>query len=325
MKLTIYIGLLAGLALFTALIAYEGIGQAGSILMTAGWGLVIVILFHLIPMAADSIGWCTLLRRTHRPPFHIFFRVRWIGESINTLLPVAQVGGELIKARLLTHHKVPTSQASASVVVSLTLMVFAQIVFTLLGLSVLIFLLGIAEGALIQGVLIGAALIALFLVSFYWFQRHGLFGWFTRHLRSFLSSGKWLKLMGSAAALDAAVIQLYGHRQRVLRSFSWMLLGWILGTGETWLALYFLGHPVNWLEALMIESLAQAVKNAAFLIPGALGVLEGGYILLGTLIGLPSSVGLALALTRRVRELSLGVPGLLVWQFAEGKRLLRSR
>lgn len=322
MKLIISIGLLAGLALFTILIAYQGIGQATSILITAKWNLVIVILFHLLPMTADSIAWRTLLNRTHRPRFRTFLRARWIGESINTLLPVAQVGGELVRARLLAHHKVPTSQAGASVVVNLTLMVFAQIVFTLLGLALLILFLGVDEGKLIQGILIGAVLIALFLVGFYWLQRHGLFGWLARRLRSLIGSSKQLNWMGGAAALDTSIVQLYNHRQRVLCSFSWSLLGWILGTGEAWLALYFLGHPVGWLEAFMIESLAQAVKGAAFLIPGALGVLEGGYILLGTLVGLPPSVGLALALTRRVRELSLGVPGLLVWQLSEGKRLL---
>jgi putative membrane protein len=272
-------------------------------------------------MTADALGWYVLLDRAYRPRFRIIFWARWIGEAVNTLLPVAQVGGELVKTRLLAQYQVPASQAGASVVVNLTLTVFSQVVFTLLGLGLLFFFLG--EGKLAQGILIGAVFSVLFIIGFYWLQQRGLFGWLARRFENLSGGRKWLTLAGGADALDTSVVQLYNQRWQVLRSFSWMLLGWLLGTGEVWLALYFLDHPVSWIEALMIESLAQAAKGAAFLVPGALGVLEGGYIVLGSLIGLPSSVSLALALTRRIRELSLGVPGLLAWQLIEGKRLWR--
>lgn len=319
MKLTVYIAFLTGLTLFITLIAYEGVTQVASALAMAGWGLGVVVLFHLLPMSADAIGWHILVDRAHRPRLRALLWARWIGESVNSLLPVAQVGGELVKTRLLARYGVPASQAGASVVVNLTLTVFSQVLFTLLGLSLLTFLLG--EGKLAQGILIGTAVSAGCIIGFYWFQQRGLFGWLARRLESLASSRNWLALVGGADALDSAVMQLYKQRRQVLRSFSWMLLGWLLGAGEVWLALYFLDHPVSWLEALMIESLAQAVKGAAFLVPGALGVLEGGYIVLGSLIGLPYSASLALALTRRVRELCLGVPGLLAWQFIEGKYL----
>jgi putative membrane protein len=195
------------------------------------------------------------------------------------------------------------------------------VVFTLLGLGLLSFFLG--EGKLAQGILIGTIVSALFISGFYWLQQRGLFGWLARRFENLSGSKKWLALAGSADALDTSIIRLYNQRWQMLRSFSWMLLGWLLGTGEVWMALYFLDHSVSWIEALMIESLAQAAKGAAFLVPGALGVLEGGYIILGSLIGLPSSISLALALTRRIRELCLGVPGLLIWQLMEGKRLWR--
>ena len=61
----------------------------------------------------------------------------------------------------------------------------------------------------------------------------------------------------------------------------------------------------------MLESVGQAIRGAAFAIPGALGVQEGGYLLLASAVGLPSETGLALALAKRARELLLGVPGLL--------------
>ena len=54
------------------------------------------------------------------------------------------------------------------------------------------------------------------------------------------------------------------------------------------------------------------MKAAAFLVPGALGVLEGSFIVFGALFGIGADASLAMALAKRVRELALGLPG-IVW------------
>ena len=105
----------------------------------------------------------------------------------------------------------------------------------------------------------------------------------------------------------------------MLRCLAWRLVGWFVGIGEVWLALYFLGQPVGLDEALMLEALGQAIRGAAFAIPGALGVQEGGFALLAPLVGLSMETGVAISLVKRVRELTLGVPGLMAWQVAESR------
>src|SRR5215470_5792337 len=119
-----YPALLCGLALFASLIAYQGIGEIGRALAVAGWGLVWVALYHLLPMAADAFGWRSLLVARHQLAPVTMLRVRWIGESINGLLPVMQVGGNVVKARLLRRLGVSGDEAGASVVVDVTLVVF---------------------------------------------------------------------------------------------------------------------------------------------------------------------------------------------------------
>ena len=59
------------------------------------------------------------------------------------------------------------------------------------------------------------------------------------------------------------------------------------------------------------------------MVPQALGVQEGGYIMLGALFGLSAEAALALSLVRRARDLVIGLPILLVWQVVEGRRSLR--
>jgi uncharacterized membrane protein YbhN (UPF0104 family) len=61
----------------------------------------------------------------------------------------------------------------------------------------------------------------------------------------------------------------------------------------------------------------------AFFVPGAIGVMEGGYVLLGPIFGLPADIALSLALIKRGRDLAIGLLAIAVWQTLEGKRLLR--
>jgi hypothetical protein len=93
-------------------------------------------------------------------------------------------------------------------------------------------------------------------------------------------------------------------------------VGWIAGTGEVFLIARFLGTPVGWRDAFVLESLGQAIRGAGFAIPGALGIQEGGYLLLAPLAGLAPDAALALSLAKRARELLLGLPGLLYLRFA---------
>ena len=86
---------------------------------------------------------------------------------------------------------------------------------------------------------------------------------------------------------------------------------------EIWLALYFLGQPRSILDALVIEALVQAISSAAFVVPGALGVQEGGFLLIGAALGIDGTTALALAAARRLRDVIVFFPGLIAWQWAE--------
>lgn len=319
LKLAVFAGFLSGLALFTLLIAWHGISDVGQVLAVAGWGLLLVAVFHLLPMAADTVAWYRLFPAGTRLPFHILLGARWLGESINGLLPVAQVGGDLVKARLISRHGLAGSLAGATVVVDLTLAVLTQLLFTLVGIALLVLYLG--RGEVTVTVLTGVVMSGLLLGGFYLVQRRGMFTALARVLERIAQGRDWETLIGGAARLDAAVGDLYQQRQQLAVAGLWRLLGWFIGAGEVWIALYFLGYPVGLLEALLLESLGQAVRASAFAIPGALGVQEGGYLLLGSLLGLGPEVSLALSLSKRVRELLLGLPVLVYWQLHESHHL----
>jgi uncharacterized membrane protein YbhN (UPF0104 family) len=71
----------------------------------------------------------------------------------------------------------------------------------------------------------------------------------------------------------------------------------------------------------VIESLTQAVRAGAFVIPSAIGAQEAGLILLCGLFGIPSDQALALSLIKRAADVVVGLPGLVALQILESGRL----
>lgn len=323
MKIALYLLWAAGFTLFVGLIGYQGLGNVGVAVAAAGWGLVAVVAYHAIPLLAETFGWLVLLPTPHRRPLRRLISMRWIADSINKLLPVGTVGGELVRAQQLNRTSVPGPMAGATVVVDLTAAVLMQLAFALLGLALLV-LHGGADDVVL-GVSVGIGTFGLLLLGFFLAQRAGMFESLARVLERVASGRDWLSLIGSAAKLDRAVTRLYRRRGPFWKSCAWHFAFWFLGTGEVWLAMHFLGHPVTLLEALILESLGGAVRAAAFAVPGGLGVQEGGFIVLGSLLGIDPTASLSLSLVKRVREYAIGLPGLLVWQWREGRRLLRER
>ncbi|MDB5921823.1 MAG: hypothetical protein JWN13_759 [Betaproteobacteria bacterium] len=310
-------GLIAAIALF----GYYGFADVVAAVTAATWGIALIVLFHVVPLVTDTIAWRWLLPPSHRGRLFDLLWMRWVSESVNNLLPAAQVGGNLVRARLAAQRGVPAPDAGASIVVDLTTSVLTLIAFGTLG-ALLLFPRHAQESA---GLLLGLAISATLVCAFYVLQRLGLFARVSRRAMRFIGRGRWNGLVGSATALDAAIASIYARRGDVLASCAWAFGAWLLGAGEIWLALYFLGVTVGPVEAVILESLIQALRSAAFPVPGALGVQEGGFVLLGTTLGIAPETALALSLVKRVRELLLGVPGLIVWQIAEGRHWLRKR
>jgi putative membrane protein len=312
---------LAGLALFLFLLFRFGAGEIAAATVAAGWGLVAVVLYRFVNLAADTLGWRALFSGPARPRFVPLLVYRWVGEAINSLLPVAQVGGDVWRARLLLRQGVSAPEAGATVVVDFTAGLVTQVIYTALGVGLLVSAKGF--GAEARGIVLGVAVAAVLLAALLAVQRLGVFGPLARMARRMWTRAPADSFTVGAAELDRRITALYSDRDALMRCAGWRMASWLLHTGETWLALWFLGLPVSFAEALILESLGTAVRSAAFAVPGGLGVQEGGFLLLGALLGLPPEAALALALVKRVRELAVGGPGLVAWAGAEGRSLAR--
>jgi putative membrane protein len=320
-KIGVQISLALGLGLVIALIAMEGAGPIATLLASAGWRLVLLVPLQILPLFLDVLGWRAVILGHVRLPG--LFLVACIRQAINRLLPVANVGGEIAGIRLLVQQGMDGALAGASIVVELMLSLFAQYVFVAIGVVCLFTRSDNTRS--VQALCIGLAAIlpALFLMILV--VRNGRVFHRVEQLAMRLL-GPWLEQhrgFDHGARVDAAVREIFGAPARLSRALGWQIAGLIAGCLETWLALRWLGHPVGFSDAIVLESLTQAARSVFFMVPAALGVQEAGLIGAGLLLGLGSDVALALSLAKRMREVLFGVPSLLAWQWIEGRRIFQ--
>jgi len=322
--ITIWLLGLIGAALFTFLLIRQGASQVGAAFVSAGWAIAAVVIFHFaIPVLLDALAWWALFPKLERLPLRQLFWMRWIGESVSTLVPSAAVGGDVVRARLAAIHGTSIPTAAASVLVDITLGVFVQIAFTLLGLALIVSATG--HQGFVRPTLIGALVGVLAIIGFYVVQRLGMFRFIAKMISRLANAPDWHSLVESGQTLDQTVRTLYSRRRGVIGCCTWTAASLVLGSGEIWIALHALGLHATLVNAVILQSMVLTIRSAVFPVPGALGVQEGGYVLVGNLLGIPGDAAFALSLIARVRELVLGIPGLIAWQVIEARRLWRAR
>ncbi len=304
---------LGGLAGAVLLLAQQDMTEVGALLGTAGFGLVLASLAHVPSMVLNAQGWRVLLPRRGRPSLAGMTANVWIRESVNGLLPVARVGGEVASYRLLRSGGTGVAPAASSLMVDMAISVLSQLAFALLGLAMLAWAgAGVGWGGLAMAMLCGFGLAGGFILA----QRADLFGRVAAVLNR-VGAGRFTAFAAHSRTIDRMTRRLWQARRAILACFLWQLAGWMAGSLEIWLALHFLGSPVSLAEALAIEAMIQAVSSAAFLIPGALGLQEAGFLGIGLLLGLSPEMATALAIARRIRDMVVFLPGLLGWVWAE--------
>jgi len=336
---------LLGLAVAIVLVTLEGWRTVSANIGRAGWPLLWLLPFHALPLLLDVLGWRVLLARRdprHRATTPVLFWIATIREASNRLLPLANIGGEIIGIRLLRWRGVAVATAAASVVMEVLLTIINQYVFIALGAVLLIATTArtntldsvfIALGAVLliattartstlDSVLIALAFSLPLPAALIVVLRYGNpFARFESLARKLLGASSTLLASLDGFRLDLEIRALYARPLRLLLAGTWQLLGMVVGSFENWLILRLLGHPVGIADAIALEALTQAVRHAFFVVPAALGVQEGGLILLGAMIGLPADISVALSLIKRLREIGFGVPALVSWQWIELRRL----
>jgi uncharacterized protein (TIRG00374 family) len=312
--------LFGGLALLAVILKDIDFGEVADYLSHLGWGAAVVLLISLLVFLIDTFTWQMALPRVPLTATWLYrmFKVRLVGEAFNAVIPAAGMGGEPVKAILLNkRYGIPYAEGIASVVLGRTVNMFALIPFLLVGFALVVAnpsLDGSIEMTAAIG-LIGFVAATGILFGVQWFRLTSSTGaWISR-----FRYGQWiLGLLHHLQDMDAGFVRFYSeHRTRLLGSTCLSVLQWLLGALEVYYTLDFLGHPISFADAWIIEAIAQLVRAATFFIPANIGVMEGGFVVVcAALTGSPA-LGVATVAVRRFRELVW-----IAWGFGTGWREL---
>jgi uncharacterized protein (TIRG00374 family) len=286
-------------------------------LLQVGWYWPLLLLPYGVVNWLESWSWKYILVQ---PPAKItvrrLFWLRLGGEALNQLTPTACLGGEPFKASRLQADGVPLEVAGASVVILKGILFLSLTLYIITGVALApVFLPEAATHMLLLCVAaLGLAAVGVLFVvvqgrepcgnSFRFLSRRGWVPHFLRGQEGFLGD------------LDTAMSQFYRqHPTRAALAFSLFFLSWLLHSVEVYLIFWLLGHPISWGLAVCLDALAMLFTALGFFIPAAIGIQEGGNILLALGFKLGFDLGAAFSILRRIREafwLCLGL--IVVWR-----------
>jgi putative membrane protein len=256
----------------------------------------------------------------HSAPLTAFVWGRLVRDSGADVLPLSALGGFVMGARAATLLGLSGAVAIASTIVDVTLEVVGQVGYIALGLA--IFALQKPDAYLIGWISVALVVLLIAAIGFIAVQRHQRFGMMER--AAWRVANRWISDMAAPARpIHQEIHDIYSRPRRICASSALHFIAWVASSVEAWIALDLMGAKLGIGSVIVIESLLYTIRSVAFAVPNAVGVQEGAYIMLGATFGLTPETALALSLLKRGRDLTVGIPALLVWQFLEGRRLAK--
>jgi putative membrane protein len=318
LKHAAYIGGLLGLVLLATLVIRSDFSAMLHTLDSGGWRLLWLIPYRTLFFVLYAAGWLILLGPydpAHRAGLGYLFWITTVREGVDRLLPVASVGGSVVGIRLLRWRGLAAAPVGATVIVEMVMTMIVVYLLTAMGLLLLVEL-NAADREYHR--LVFAFLLSLPVpVLTVLLLRYG-----SGRLQRFLGPLVGVSTMSEqAAALDQELRACLRRGWRLLIAGTLQFAALISGAFEIWFALRLFGHPVGGGTALVLESMTQAVRHLAFIVPAGLGVQEAGLVLFGHALGISGELALAVSMAKRIREVLCGLPALLSWQWREGRRL----
>lgn len=294
-------GALVGLWLVGYLLHHVGWTSVKETLSWLQWKYLIVLAYPTTWIFLNTVGWWFCFQRS--PVGLSLFtlaQIRTAGETFNSLLPSGYVGGEPLKAKLLSKW-LSLREATSSVLIAKAAQSIGLVMFLGLGLT----LANPSGGSPLKkpATLVSMSLLTLGIGLFVMLLANRSFSRIGLRLHQ-LTGHPWLQAQEQRLlALDETLGSFYREgKNRFLISVFIQGAGWLAGALEVAMIFYLLGYPIGWRQAWFIGAMAQLAAVIGLFIPAGLGLYEGGHYMATALLGLPPSLGLSISLIRRIRE-----------------------
>ena len=315
-KVVKWLFLIFGLGMLALAINETSVEETILHLTKISWqGILVVLVLYSLAFLIDTITWTITIISLPVNMYSIWktFLVRIVGEAFNNTIPAGGVGGEPVKAILLKAKLgIGYRDGAVSLVLAKTINMLALSLFLILGFLIMMSSSKLSTDAK-QVALFGLIGIVTLTALFFLIQNVYFATRVSRFFTSLRLGYKFKAIHEHIKDFDKQISHFYrSFTGRFGLSIILAIINWLLGVVEIYIAMHFLGSPVSWAEAYIIESVTQMVRLGTFFIPMSLGAQEGAFLLVVSAITGSSSIGLALGIVRRIREIIWIGLGLLV-------------
>lgn len=284
-----------------------------------GWQVATILLLNSGIVLLFALRWWQIIRaQGYSVPYLAAVRYYLAGFAISYLTPGQHFGGEPVQVLFLRQrHKVPGSQALASVVLDRGITFLSNFAVLAAGIA-LILGSGLLDILSLRQALTASVLFVLFPVLYFVLLSFGIlpFGIILAKVK-----------IGFVVGLRRAEEQLSDLvRKKPILFVQGLFLSALIWAAlflEFWLMIYFLGLTVN---ATQLITLVVAGRLALWVpTPGALGALEASQVFATQALGFDPAYGLGLGLLIRARDIFFAVVGLLLGGTASLNAYRRSK
>ena len=308
---------LVGLALSAGIIVFVGWDKIVAGFLRIGWrGLAGLCVIYLFPVVVLSSAWWVLDPKGKPQNLPALYFARLVRDASGELLPFSSLGGFVVGARAAVLGGVDPPFAIAGTVADVTAEFIGQLGFSALGVALLFYRPEAPPQDLIPTSLLGLGAGGIGVAAFIHFQ-HRASGPIERTVAQWAPNA-----LAQEGAVTACLHALYENPLRLMLSSFLHLAAWVFSAVGVWAGLWIAGLHMSVRTIVGLESLVYVIRTVTFAVPMGLGVIEGGYVGVGLMFGLQPDFVVALSLIKRVRDIVVGVPALLLWQFLEGRRLV---
>jgi len=317
--------LLLGVALLAYLLYGFGSAKIWFDLQAIGWRFVVIVALEAVVSGMNARAWwCTLPKQTRHGSLTRLLLVQLAGSALNESVPAGPVYGEPIKILLLKEH-FRASVTAASLLSSKVAQALARALFVILGMLAASWSLKL-EHLPVRSLAIGFTLTAVGVGAFMVLQIRGLSGPARIVSARLRFLGHWVeRIEHGLERVDEHLQELYrGRHWDFVASVLWGLAGLGVGVVQVWLMMGWIGLERDWLSSLTIEAFAVLVSFVSFVIPGSLGVQEGGKLLIFAALGLPLSAGLSVGVAFRLNNIVTVLEGLAALAWLRPHRVLQT-
>ncbi|MEN8153821.1 MAG: lysylphosphatidylglycerol synthase transmembrane domain-containing protein [Acidobacteriota bacterium] len=300
-----------GIILFINIIRKIGIGLIWeSIKNISLENFFILIFLRFLFWSIRTINWKIILNQCcSEIPFWQVFKARITGFAVNYLTPSANIGGEAVRVMLINNKS--KKSALASVILDKTIELVSTVFFVIVAIAIALYKLPMPDYQ--KYIYVGFILLSITMMVFVLRKQHqGLLKWIISKLEKVKISFKFIKNnTDKIREVDENISGFYKNNKKkyftVLFFYGVQFMIW---TTEIFFTLNFIGlESITFLQSYLIVSLG-AIAFVMPVLPGGIGIYELTYITVFKLLGLDTSLCMALVIIRRTIALTWAGTGL---------------